>query len=200
MYTASLNKYADPLIDMLDPSHYVRSRLFRPQCIFYRGDPITTTTTTVTTTTTFFRTRRRLGRAFVSLIFRHAREPKKVRDEPNDAGCGPPKQRRRGKEEPTSESESKSESKRERAREKVAPWSARSGRAASLRAPPARESGTKARRRRRRGNVFGLQPRAIDGAIRSVPFSCVHMCCRERNRERTPSVASSADHHSLLGL
>lgn len=38
VYTASLNKYADPLLDLLDPLGVVRTRLFRESCVFYAGN------------------------------------------------------------------------------------------------------------------------------------------------------------------
>jgi RNA polymerase II subunit A small phosphatase-like protein len=38
IYTASLNKYADPLLDLLDPNHTIRTRLFRESCVFYGGN------------------------------------------------------------------------------------------------------------------------------------------------------------------
>ena len=38
IYTASLNKYADPLLDLLDPSKVIRHRLFRESCVFYEGN------------------------------------------------------------------------------------------------------------------------------------------------------------------
>lgn len=38
IYTASLNKYADPLLDLLDPQKVIRSRLFRESCVFYEGN------------------------------------------------------------------------------------------------------------------------------------------------------------------
>jgi carboxy-terminal domain RNA polymerase II polypeptide A small phosphatase len=37
IYTASLNKYADPLLDLLDTHKVVRSRLFRESCVYYEG-------------------------------------------------------------------------------------------------------------------------------------------------------------------
>jgi len=37
IYTASLNKYADPLLDLLDPHRTIRSRLFRESCVYYEG-------------------------------------------------------------------------------------------------------------------------------------------------------------------
>ena len=38
IYTASLNKYADPLLDLLDPNRVIRTRLFRESCVFYEGN------------------------------------------------------------------------------------------------------------------------------------------------------------------
>ena len=38
VYTASLNKYADPLLDLLDPHKTIRARLFRESCVFYEGN------------------------------------------------------------------------------------------------------------------------------------------------------------------
>ena len=38
IYTASLNKYADPLLDLLDPHRVIRHRLFRESCVFYEGN------------------------------------------------------------------------------------------------------------------------------------------------------------------
>lgn len=37
IYTASLQKYADPLLDWLDPEGLIAYRLFREQCTFYQG-------------------------------------------------------------------------------------------------------------------------------------------------------------------
>jgi len=37
VYTASLQKYADPLLDLLDPNRLIRARLFRKHCTFRRG-------------------------------------------------------------------------------------------------------------------------------------------------------------------
>jgi len=38
VYTASLNKYADVLLDLLDPHRTIRTRLFRESCVFYEGN------------------------------------------------------------------------------------------------------------------------------------------------------------------
>lgn len=40
VYTASLNKYADVLLDLLDPHRVVRTRLFRESCVYYEGNYI----------------------------------------------------------------------------------------------------------------------------------------------------------------
>lgn len=37
IYTASLSKYADPLLDLLDPKRLLSRRLFRENCVFYDG-------------------------------------------------------------------------------------------------------------------------------------------------------------------
>lgn len=37
IYTASLSKYADPLMDILDEDRSVSTRLFREHCTFYQG-------------------------------------------------------------------------------------------------------------------------------------------------------------------
>jgi len=36
VYTASLNKYADPLLDKLDTGRVIRHRLFRESCTQYQ--------------------------------------------------------------------------------------------------------------------------------------------------------------------
>jgi RNA polymerase II subunit A small phosphatase-like protein len=38
IYTASLNKYADPLLDLLDAKRVIRTRLFRESCVYYEGN------------------------------------------------------------------------------------------------------------------------------------------------------------------
>jgi carboxy-terminal domain RNA polymerase II polypeptide A small phosphatase len=38
IYTASLNKYADPLLDLLDPHRVIRTRLFRESCVYHEGN------------------------------------------------------------------------------------------------------------------------------------------------------------------
>jgi RNA polymerase II subunit A small phosphatase-like protein len=38
IYTASLNKYADPLLDLLDPQKTIRARLFRESCAYFEGN------------------------------------------------------------------------------------------------------------------------------------------------------------------
>lgn len=38
IYTASLSKYADPLLDRLDPENVIRFRLFREHCVQYEGN------------------------------------------------------------------------------------------------------------------------------------------------------------------
>lgn len=37
IYTASLGKYADPLLDKLDPDHRIVKRLFREDCVYHDG-------------------------------------------------------------------------------------------------------------------------------------------------------------------
>jgi len=37
IYTASLSKYADPLLDWLDPKRLCHYRLFREHCTFFQG-------------------------------------------------------------------------------------------------------------------------------------------------------------------
>ena len=37
IYTASLSKYADPLLDKLDVHKVINKRLFRENCVFYEG-------------------------------------------------------------------------------------------------------------------------------------------------------------------
>jgi len=37
IYTASLSKYADTLMDMMDPKGYCTARLFREHCAFVNG-------------------------------------------------------------------------------------------------------------------------------------------------------------------
>mmetsp|Transcript_2386 Transcript_2386/g.5055 ORF Transcript_2386/g.5055 Transcript_2386/m.5055 type:complete len:320 (+) Transcript_2386:209-1168(+) len=37
IYTASLSKYADPLLDILDPKQLISKRLFRENCVYYDG-------------------------------------------------------------------------------------------------------------------------------------------------------------------
>ena len=37
IFTASLSKYADPLLDLLDTSNVIRARLFREACVYHEG-------------------------------------------------------------------------------------------------------------------------------------------------------------------
>ncbi|CAE7615568.1 NFI1, partial [Symbiodinium microadriaticum] len=37
IYTASLSKYADPLLDKLDVHQVIDARLFRESCVFFEG-------------------------------------------------------------------------------------------------------------------------------------------------------------------
>ena len=37
IYTASLSKYADPLLDMLDVHKVIDARLFRESCVYFEG-------------------------------------------------------------------------------------------------------------------------------------------------------------------
>lgn len=37
IYTASLGKYADPLLDQLDPNRYISQRFFREDCVYHDG-------------------------------------------------------------------------------------------------------------------------------------------------------------------
>jgi len=37
VYTASIDKYANPLLDLLDPQGYIQARLFRESCVFHQG-------------------------------------------------------------------------------------------------------------------------------------------------------------------
>ena len=39
VYTASLSKYADPLLDELDIHRVIKKRLFRENCVFHEGMP-----------------------------------------------------------------------------------------------------------------------------------------------------------------
>jgi len=38
IFTASLSKYANPLLDKLDPYNYIRRRLYREHCTFHMGN------------------------------------------------------------------------------------------------------------------------------------------------------------------
>jgi len=38
VFTASLEKYADPLLDILDPENVLRARLFREACVYHGGN------------------------------------------------------------------------------------------------------------------------------------------------------------------
>ncbi len=38
IFTASLSKYADPLLDLLDPYNVIRARLFREACVYHEGN------------------------------------------------------------------------------------------------------------------------------------------------------------------
>ena len=37
VFTASLSKYADPLVDILDPNRYCVTKLFREHCTLFNG-------------------------------------------------------------------------------------------------------------------------------------------------------------------
>ncbi len=37
VFTASLSKYANPLLNMMDPSGIISTRYFREKCVFSRG-------------------------------------------------------------------------------------------------------------------------------------------------------------------
>ena len=38
VFTASLAKYADPLLDLLDSANVIRARLYREACVFHEGN------------------------------------------------------------------------------------------------------------------------------------------------------------------
>ena len=42
VYTASLSKYADPLLDELDIHRVIKKRLFRENCVFHEGNATNT--------------------------------------------------------------------------------------------------------------------------------------------------------------
>lgn len=42
VFTASLSKYADPLLDLLDTKRVISKRLFREHCVFYDGEFVST--------------------------------------------------------------------------------------------------------------------------------------------------------------
>ena len=37
-FTASMKSYADPLLDQIDPHHYISHRLSREHCLYYNGE------------------------------------------------------------------------------------------------------------------------------------------------------------------
>ena len=37
-FTASLKSYADPILDQLDPNHFISHRLSREHCVYYNGE------------------------------------------------------------------------------------------------------------------------------------------------------------------
>jgi len=45
IFTASLSKYADPLISLIDPNHYAAHRLFREHCVLYNNSFVKDLTT-----------------------------------------------------------------------------------------------------------------------------------------------------------
>lgn len=51
VFTASLAKYADPLLDILDRDHTVRVRLFREACVQHYGNYVKVCTHTTHSTT-----------------------------------------------------------------------------------------------------------------------------------------------------